>query len=217
MKSWRTNLRLILAICVVVLLPQAASADDASLLLAGGLGAPLYALQPDTTTNKTLDDMLAQFLSDPESTELAYDSWTLTAHRYLGWAMVAGTAAQVVLGSITWDERKQGKQPSTLDAHKYLGYSLAGVALVNTSLGYYNLWKMRDRETGKKKRWTHFTLSTLAAAGYVTAAALSYNARKDLEEGKALDKTFDDLYGDHRTVAILTTASVLFTVTVIVW
>jgi len=200
-------------------LTSAASTAESAQLSSGMLESAAYPSVPDTTTNKALEEMLAQFVAGSGTAELAYDSWTLTAHRYLGFAIVAATGAQVVLGSITWDQRKRGKEPSTLDAHKYLGYSIAGTALAQSLFGYYNFWKMRDRSTGKGKRWIHLTLSSLATAGFVAAAVIANNSRNDIEDGTAAleKKTFDDLYGNHRSVAIWTTASVLLTVTVIVW
>jgi hypothetical protein len=53
----------------------------------------------------------------------------------------------------------------------------------------------------------------------VTAAAIAYNAREDINDGTAAreGKTFDDLYSNHRTAGILSATSVLLTVIVIEW
>jgi hypothetical protein len=177
------------------------------------------AVPPDTATNKALDVMLRGFMSDESSTDLKYDSWTLTAHRFLGYAVLAGAAAQVVLGAVTYNEEKDGTVADTKDAHKYLGYTIVGLSVTQTALGYYNFYQMRHRETGRTKRWVHLTLSTLATAGFITAAAIAYNAREEIDSGQAgaEGKTFSDLYDTHRTVGILSAASVFLTAIVIVW
>ncbi len=53
----------------------------------------------------------------------------------------------------------------------------------------------------------------------LTAAAIAYNSRQDIEDGTAAEegKTFDDLYSNHRTAGIVSGISVLFTVIVIEW
>jgi cytochrome b561 len=189
------------------------------------LAFPLGAVQTEEsaaqadTTNKALDDMLAEFMNDPASTELAYDSWTLTAHRYVGYTILLAAGAQAILGSYTWDQEKQGKIPDTVDAHKYLGYTIVGLSLAQTTLGFYNFRQMKDRETGKTKRWIHLTLSTLATAGFIAGAAIAYNSRQEIESGEAglEGKTFDDLYGTHQTVEILSVTSVFLTAIVVVW
>ena len=174
---------------------------------------------PADTTNKALDDLLSQFMADPSSTDLSYDGWTLTAHRFLGYTILAGVATQAILGVYTYNKEKDGGVPGTADVHKYLGYTIVGLSVTQTALGFYNFWQMRDRETGKTKRWAHLTLSTLATAGFIAAAAIAYNARQDIESGQADadGKTFQDLYDTHRAVGILATASVLLTAIVIVW
>jgi len=174
---------------------------------------------PDTSRNRALEEMLTQFKQKPDTQELPYESWTFNVHRYLGYAIVAATVTQVILGSITWDARKAGTEPSTKTAHKYIGYTTAGLSLAQSSLGYTNFWKLREKESGKTKRIVHLGLSTLATAGFVTAAALAYNARKEINDGTAAaeGKTFDDLYSKHRTAGIVSGASVLLTVVVIEW
>jgi len=176
-------------------------------------------ISADTSGNAALEEMLSRFEQTPEASALPYDSWTWTLHRYMGYAIVATSLTQVVLGSITWDARKAGREPSTKTAHKYLGYTTAGLSLAQSSLGYVNFWKMRGKDSGRTKRIVHLGLSTLATAGFVTAAVLAYNARQDIESGKAgrENKTFDDLYSNHRTVGVLSGASVLLTVIVIEW
>ncbi len=175
--------------------------------------------EPDTTTNRALDDMLEQFMDEKSATELSYDSWTLPAHRFLGYAVLIGAGAQVVLGAMTYDEGEEGKVSDTADAHKVLGYTIVGLSVAQTALGFYNFWEMRDRETGQTKRWVHLTLSTLATAGFIAAAVIANNSREEIDSGQAgtEGKTFEDLYDTHRTVGILSVASVFLTAIVIVW
>lgn len=174
---------------------------------------------PDTLHNPALEEMLTQFKQNPETTKLPYDSWTFTAHRYLGYAIVAATATQVILGWITWQARMDGKEPSTKTAHKYIGYTTAGLSLAQSSLGYANFWKLRDKESGRTKRIVHLGMSTLATAGFVTAAVIAYNARQDINNGTAAaeGRTFYDLYSNHRTVGMISGVSLLLTVAVIEW
>jgi cytochrome b561 len=198
------------------LMLERASVSDLALLTE----ADSAAADPDTASNKALDDMLMQFKTREQSTELAYDSWTLPVHRFLGYAILVGAAAQIVLGAMTYDEEEDGGPvPDTVDAHKYLGYTMVGLSIVQTGLGFYNFWQMKDRETGKTKRWVHLTLSTLATAGFITAAAIAANSREEIDSGQASaeGKTFQDLYDTHRTVGILSAASVFLTAIVIVW
>lgn len=174
---------------------------------------------PADTTNKALDAMLAQFMNNPKSTDLSYDSWTMTAHRYLGLAVVVGAGVQAILGAITYNQEKDGNTAATADAHKYLGYTIVGLSIAQTSLGYYNFYQMRGRETGKTKRWVHLTLSTLATAGFIAAAAIANNSRSEIQSGQAgvEGKTFGDLYNTHATVGALSTLSVMLTAVVIIW
>jgi len=180
---------------------------------------PQVPAAPDTVRNRALEEMLSQFKQKSDPGALPYDSWTFDVHRYLGYTIVAATLAQVILGSMTWDARKAGTEPGTKTAHKYLGYTTAGLSLAQTALGYTNFCKLREKESGKTKRTIHLGLATLATAGFVTAAAIAYNAREDINDGTAAaeGKTFDDLYSKHRTVGIISAASVLFTVVVIEW
>ena len=175
---------------------------------------------PADTTNEALANMLSEFMADPESKEIAYDSWTTEAHRYLGYAILVGAVTQMALGFYTYNEEKDGgKEPGTADVHKYLGYTIVGLSVAQTSLGFYNFWKMRHRETGRTKRWVHMGLSTLATAGFIAAAVIANDSREQIESGEAgiEGKTFDDLYNDHRTVGILATTSVVLTAVVIAW
>ncbi len=205
----------------VVILLMLLSAGDAWAVDSFALRLPDVSQQaaPDTVRNRALEDMLSTFKQNPEVAALPYDSWTFTVHRYLGYTIVAATLAQVILGTITWDARKAGKEPGTKTAHKYLGYTTAGLSVAQSSLGYVNFWKLRDKESGKTKRIIHLGMSTLATAGFVTAAAIAYNARQDINDGTAAreGKTFDDLYSNHRTAGILSATSVLLTVIVIEW
>ena len=192
---------------------RASSTPEQTYTLQTTLATMMQAEAPDT--NRALEEMLSQFTEQQGGKELAYDSWTLTAHRYLGLGIVTGSVVQAVLGSITWDSRKSGEEAGTADAHKYLGYTVAGMSLANATLGLINFWKMRDRDTGKKKRLAHLTLSTLATAGFVTAAYLAYDARQDSKNQSAGD--FDDYYGDHRAIGLIAASSVVLTVAVIIW
>jgi len=174
---------------------------------------------PADTTNKALDDMLAEFMADPNSKEISHDSWTYTAHRFLGYAVLIGAVTQAALGIYTYNQEKDGTVPGTADAHKYLGYTIVGLSVAQTGLGFYDFWKIRDRDTGKTKRWVHLGLSTLATAGFIAAAVIANDSREQIESGQAglEGKTFEDLYGDHRTVGLLATTSVVLTAIVIVW
>jgi hypothetical protein len=180
---------------------------------------PQQSATPDTLHNPALEQMLLQYKQRPDATALPYASWTFSVHRYLGYAIVAATVTQVVLGLITWNSEQAGEDPETKTTHKYLGYTTAGLSLVQTSLGYVNFWKLRDKESGKTKRIVHLGLSTVATAGFVTAAAIAYNARQEIADGTAAaeGKSFDDLYSNHRTAGIISGVSVLLTVSVIVW
>jgi len=177
----------------------------------------LQAAPADTSQNPALQEMLEEFRRSQEAKELPYQSWTLTVHRYLGYTILAAAATQVVLGIITYNEEKKGETPGTRTAHKYLGYGTAGVSLAQSGLGAVNLWKLRDKESGRNKRLLHMGLSAAATAGFITAAAMAYNSRQSIEEGTAGNKTFDDLYSNHRTVGIVSGASVLLTTIVIEW
>jgi cytochrome b561 len=180
---------------------------------------PQQSAAPDTIHNPALEQMLSQYKQRPDATDLPYDSWTFDVHRYLGYTILAATVAQIVLGSMTWDARKAGEEPSTKTAHKYLGYTTAGLSLAQTSLGYVNFWKLRGKQSGNNKRLFHLGLSTVATAGFVTAAAIAYNARREIDDGTAAAEgdTFDDLYSNHRTAGIISGVSVLLTVIVIEW
>lgn len=173
----------------------------------------------DSVANRALDRMLAEFKQDPDALDLPYDSWTFTAHRYAGYAIVAATLTQVVLGAIAWDDRKAEREPDTKTAHKVIGYSTAGLSLFQTGLGIAGYLKLKDKESGETKRIVHLGLSCLATAGFVAAAAIAHDARRDIEDGTAASegKTFDDLYSTHRAVGFLSAASVALTVAVIVW
>ena len=180
---------------------------------------PPRAAVSDTVGNRTLEHMLLQFNQSTEKTALRYDSWMFSAHRVLGYTIAAAAASQVILGFRTWNERKAGREPDTKTAHKYIGYSTAGLSLAQSALGALNLWKMRGKESGKTKRLVHFGLSALATAGFVTAAAIAYGSRRDIENGTAAkeSKTFDDLYSNHRAAGILSGASVFLTIAAIEW
>lgn len=173
----------------------------------------------DTTANKTLDEMLSQFESNPTATDLSYNSWTFTTHRFLGYTILLGSVTQTVLGLITYQQERDGKLPGTAHAHKYLGYTIAGLSMAQTALGSYNFWQLRRREAGRSKRWWHLTFSTMATAGFVTAALIANNSRHQVDSGEAAlkGKSFGDLYDTHRMVGLLSTASVLLTAIVIVW
>ncbi len=208
-----------LLLALLPLLVSAAATSAQNVTVNERSSPPDEPAPPDTLQNRALQNMLSEFQQKPETTKLPYESWTFTAHRYLGYAILAATVTQVILGSMTWDARKAGKEPGTKTAHKYIGYSTAGLSLAQSTLGYTNFWKLRDKESGKTKRIVHLGLSTLATAGFVTAAALSYSARQDINDGTAAaeGKTFDDLYSTHRTAGIVSGVSVLLTIAVIEW
>lgn len=203
---------LLLIVCAAGVPAHGAGLRDASL-------AMQQSAAPDTAGNRALQEMLSQYSKDPEATALPYESWTFDAHRYLGYAIVAATATQVILGWSTWNARKEGKEPGAKTAHKYIGYTTAGLSLAQSSIGFVNFWRLRDKESGNTKRLVHLGMSAIATAGFVTAAALAYGARRDIDEGTAAreNKTFDDLYSNHRAAGIVSGVSVLLTVIVIEW
>lgn len=202
-----------------LMMDRALIGPDESFVVVVAVQAGDTASAPADTTNPALNELLAQFMADPESTDLSYDSWTMTAHRYLGWAVVIGAGAQAILGIVTYNKEKNGEIPSSADAHKYLGYTIVGLSVAQTTLGYYNFWQMRDRDTGKTKRWVHLTLSTLATAGFIAAAVIASDAREEIESGQAAieGKTFEELYDPHAVAGTLAVTSVLLTAVVIVW
>ncbi|MBP2680724.1 MAG: hypothetical protein H6Q78_587, partial [Candidatus Krumholzibacteriota bacterium] len=163
-------MRVIIALLLLALTAASASALDPA--PPEFSSTPQQPAAPDTTRNRALEQMLSQFKQEPDVSALPYDSWTFDVHRYLGYAILAATVTQVVLGSMTWDARKAGEEPGTKTAHKYLGYTTAGLSLAQSTLGYVNFWKLREKESGKTKRIVHLGLSTLATAGFLTAAAI---------------------------------------------
>jgi hypothetical protein len=142
---------------------------------------------------------------------------TLTIHRYLGYATFVSAMTNGILGLINWSKYTSGETPSNAlrYSHRALGYTTAGLAVITSTFGAINFWKLRDREVGRTKRTIHMALSTLATAGFITAAVLAYNSRRELERGT--DKTFTQLYNRHRIIALTGFVSTLLTINWIIW
>ncbi len=126
----------------------------------------------------------------PRDTIIEYDRayyTRLTIHRWASYTMLPLFATQYYLGS----RLIRGDEDANKDAHELVAATIAGLFVVNTTTGLWNLWTMRADPNDRARRITHVTLMLLADAGFVTTGLLADGA----EEGGSGAST-------HRAVAL---------------
>ena len=116
----------------------------------------------------------------------------LTLHRRLSYATVPLFAFQYAAGSQLWEKGTCCAPSWARRGHRIGAATIAGVFVVNTVTGGWNLWDSRKVDEGRALRYAHAVSMLVADAGFTWAGAvLSEQAESDPEKRRL-----------HRTVAL---------------
>jgi hypothetical protein len=108
----------------------------------------------------------------------------LTLHRRLSYTVIPLFGFQYAAGTQIW---KKGPDAPVWarTGHRVGATAIAGVFMVNTVTGVWNLWDSRHVEQNRTLRYIHATSMLVAEAGFTWAGAvLSEQAERDIEKRK---------------------------------
>jgi hypothetical protein len=128
---------------------------------------------------------------------IEYSDWygrRLTIHRYASFATLPLFAFQYAAGQELLDD---GDAPTwARRGHESAAGAIAGLFVVNTVTGVWNLWDARKDPAARKWRTAHAVLMLVADAGFVATGALAEEGDDEGEGGGS------DGSRRHRNVAI---------------
>jgi hypothetical protein len=118
----------------------------------------------------------------------------LAVHRYASYATIPLFVAEYAIGRSLYN--RPGASESLRSAHGAVAGAVAGLFVVNTVTGVWNLWDSRRDPAGRTRRYIHAALMLAADAGFAWTGAL---APDDDEGGLPSNAGRRNM---HRTVAI---------------
>ncbi|MEO0139658.1 MAG: hypothetical protein ABIL16_07930 [candidate division WOR-3 bacterium] len=100
---------------------------------------------------------------------------TFTLHRYMGYAIIIGSAINVGTGLYLLNQYENGKVPPDYIRipHRAMGYTVFTLSTIQTALGTYNNFKLW-KEEGRLKRLIHGALAYAATGSYLYAGYKAY-------------------------------------------
>jgi len=171
---------LVWLIAATGVLPPLATRDSTPLPAARGpvLPAAFATFQP------TLVFADSERLQRPKAVEFSHGYYTrLAIHRYASYATVPLFVTEYVLGRSLYN---QTAPPDTAPVsqslrswHGLVADGIAGLFVVNTVTGAWNLWEGRAVSQGRARRYVHSALMFLSDAGFVATGLLT-PSRRDL-------------------------------------
>ena len=125
----------------------------------------------------------------------------LEIHRIASYATFPLFAAEYFLGTKLY--RDPPGSPSTQEWHRGVALGVAGLFVVNTVTGAWNLWDSRHDPAGRTRRWIHAALMMVADAGFVATGATAPSPRRILRSVTPVNLS------THRTIAIASMSTAL--------
>ena len=175
----------------------------------------LAADHPATTAGPTLPDLPAvvrptMLVADtgtqqrPHAIEYS-DAYgvRLEIHHYASYLTLPLFAAEYFLGQSLYNNPPAGEGSSTRQAHSAVAAGIAGLFVINTVTGGWNLWDSRKDPNGRLRRYIHAGLMIIADAGFVATGA---TAPGDDYQGGGADP---NARSRHRTIAITSMVTAL--------
>jgi len=95
----------------------------------------------------------------------------LTIHHYASYLTLPLFAAEYALGQSLYSNPPAGEGSTTRQAHSMVAAGIAGLFVVNTVTGGWNLWDSRKDSSGRVRRYIHAGLMIVADAGFVATGA----------------------------------------------
>jgi len=95
----------------------------------------------------------------------------LEIHHYASYLTLPLFAAEYLLGQSLYNNPPTGEGSSTRQAHSAVAAAIAGLFVVNTVTGGWNLWDSRKDSSGRLRRYLHAGLMIIADAGFVATGA----------------------------------------------
>jgi hypothetical protein len=105
----------------------------------------------------------------------------LTIHKYASYATIPLFVAETYLGQKLFSADSGTSNDALRSAHSAVAYGIAGLFVVNTVTGVWNLWEARKDPEGRTRRYIHSILMIVADAGFVAtgASAPGHEERRD--------------------------------------
>jgi hypothetical protein len=125
----------------------------------------------------------------------------LTVHRIASYATLPLFVAEYLLGTQLYKNPPGSR--STQQAHRAVALGVAGLFVVNTVTGAWNLWESRKDPAGRARRYIHAALMFAADAGFVATGSSAPSPRRILLSGSAVNLS------RHRTIAIASMGTAL--------
>jgi hypothetical protein len=136
-----------------------------------------------------LQRLVADGVSDTTGRRKAVDlsEWyerRLTIHRYGSYAMIPLFVGEYVLGQQLLNQKDglyDGTRRVPIDAslrhnHRVVAFGLAGLFVVNSTTGLWNLWEARDDGSSSVRRTIHVLSMLGADAGFALAGSMAQRA-----------------------------------------
>jgi hypothetical protein len=124
----------------------------------------------------------------------------LTIHKYASYATIPLFVAEVYLGQKLYSADSGTSTDALRSAHSAVAYGIAGLFVVNTVTGVWNLWEARKDPEGRTRRYVHSITMIVADAGFVATGASApgheYHENGSVNPNYQADKT------RHRNIAI---------------
>lgn len=95
----------------------------------------------------------------------------LTIHKYASYATIPLFVAETYLGQKLYSADSGTSNDALRSAHSAVAYGIAGLFVVNTVTGVWNLWEARKDPEGRTRRYVHSIMMIVADAGFVAAGA----------------------------------------------
>jgi len=140
-------------------------------------------------------------------------------HGIVGTTILFSSISTAIMGGITRGKYQNGQIVSRefANIHRGLAATTIALSLTNSGLGIYNLYKLKNEEKGKTKRYLHASLSSLATIGFSTAGILAADLANKRKKGTFTSQQISKMYLTHASIASLSTLSVIVTLGIIVW
>ena len=125
----------------------------------------------------------------------------LAIHRIASWATLPLFAGEYYLGTKLYNNPPGSR--ATQEWHRAVADGVAGLFVVNTLTGAWNLWDSRKDPAGRTRRWIHAALMIAADAGFVATGATAPSPRRILFSATPVNLS------THRTIAMASMGTAL--------
>lgn len=131
----------------------------------------------------------------------------LAIHYYASYATIPLFATEFYLGQSLYNAAPGASNDGLRTAHSAVAYGIAGLFIVNTVTGVWNLWDGRKNPEGRARRFIHSFLMIVSDAGFVATGASAPGHPEHRDGTVNLD--YGSQKSQHRTIALTSMGTAL--------